>query len=84
MMIFFATVGGILIHIAWISFVALFVIKVFELSDFKIEWFDWSLLNVSVFMTPVYILIVGIVFMIRFIKRNKSCFKLILRKGYFK
>ena len=40
MMIFFATVGGILIHIAWISFVALFVIKVFELSDFKIEWFD--------------------------------------------
>ena len=63
MMIFFATVGGILIHIAWISFVALFVIKVFELSDFKIEWFDWSLLNVSVFMTPIYILIVGIVFM---------------------
>ena len=62
--IFFAVIGGILIHISWISFIALFVIKVFKLSDFKIEWFDWSLLNVSVFMTPIYILIVGVIFMI--------------------
>ena len=60
--IFFAVIGGVLIHISWISFIALFVIKVFKLSDFKIEWFDWGLLNVSVFMTPIYILIVGIIF----------------------
>jgi len=61
-MIFFATVGGILIHISWISFIALFLIKIFELLYPNIEWFDWSLLNVSVFMTPIYILIVGILF----------------------
>lgn len=56
---FFSVLSLIAVNLAPVVFVVLLVVKLAGFLD--IPTFDWNLFNLSIIMTPIYMLILGVI-----------------------